>query len=73
MSLARPRYGLPAAPAMANRLFGSERGRALLLGLAAHTGIPLPRMPFAFAIVLAAAAHAVGWPFARSGRFGISV
>jgi phytoene dehydrogenase-like protein len=61
------RLGLPAAPSMASRRFSSERARAFLLGLAAHVGIALERTPFAFAIALATAAHAVGWPFARAG------
>jgi phytoene dehydrogenase-like protein len=61
------RLGLPASPSMASRQFSSERARAFLLGLAAHVGIALGRTPFAFAIALATAAHAVGWPFARGG------
>jgi phytoene dehydrogenase-like protein len=48
--------------------FRTERARALVAGLAAHSLLPLEATASAaFALVLLAAAHAVGWPFARGG------
>lgn len=39
-----------------------------LAGIAGHTLEPLEQVPpAAFGLMLAAAAHAVGWPFARGG------
>jgi phytoene dehydrogenase-like protein len=56
-----------AAPYLRSR-FGTERARGLLAGLAAHSMLPLDRIPsFAMGLVLGVAAHAVGWPFPRGG------
>ena len=45
----------------------------LLAGLAAHTGAPLEQAATAGpALLLAAAAHAVGWPFAKGGAQSIA-
>ncbi len=65
------RFGLAAAqPArlLAGTLFRSERTRALFAGLAGHSFLSLDA-PFsaAIALVLGAAAHAVGWPIPRGG------
>jgi phytoene dehydrogenase-like protein len=65
------RFGLagvrPAAN-LSNAAFTTERARALFIGLAAHAAWPLERpMTSAFGLVLAAAAHVVGWPFAAGG------
>ena len=58
---------LPAS-AMARRWFESTNARALIAGLAAHSALPLDgRGTGALALVLAAAAHLVGWPFPRGG------
>lgn len=50
------------------RLFDGEQARALLAGLGAHSMQPL-RAPGtgAFALLLGALAHAVGWPVVRGG------
>ena len=70
------RMGIPGAlPAvkLARQAFQSERTRALFAGLAGHSFLPLTQ-PFSasFAVVLAAAAHAVGWPIARGGSQAIA-
>lgn len=69
--LLRMRPQLLRASTSARRLvrrFRTERARALLAGHAAHSVLPLDRRPSAaFALVLCAAAHAEGWPFARGG------
>jgi phytoene dehydrogenase-like protein len=63
---------LPAAM-LAQRAFHSVRTRALFAGMAAHSFLSLTQ-PFSssFAIVLAAAAHAVGWPIPRGGSQAIT-
>src|SRR5262249_8501548 len=65
------RFGLQAvrsAKALAEATFDEPRARALVAGLAAHSMLPLDA-PFtaAFALIMGAAAHAVGWPIARGG------
>jgi phytoene dehydrogenase-like protein len=65
------RYGaLGALPAtvLARALFGGERGRAMLAGMAAHSMIDL-REPITggYGLLLAALAHQVGWPVVRGG------
>jgi phytoene dehydrogenase-like protein len=65
------RYGalgaLPAT-ALARALFGGERGRATLAGMAAHSMVDL-RLPITggYGMLLAALAHQVGWPVVRGG------
>ena len=55
----------PAAT-LARGLFRTEPARALFAGMAAHAVLPLEAMgSSAFGWVLAAAAHAVGWPIPR--------
>ena len=65
------RFGLKAlrpATSLAKAYFKTERGRALFAGLAAHSMLPLEKLTTsAVALVLAVAAHAAGWPFARGG------
>jgi phytoene dehydrogenase-like protein len=65
------RFGLSAlrsASGLARSRFGEEKTRALFAGLAAHANVSLGRpLTAGSALVLAAAAHAVGWPIARSG------
>lgn len=63
---------LPAAK-LARQAFQSERTRALFGGLAAHSFLSLEQ-PFSasFGMVLAVAAHAVGWPIARGGSQAIA-
>jgi phytoene dehydrogenase-like protein len=65
------RFGLSAvrsAAGLARSRFEGERARALLAGCSAHSLLSL-RAPVSasFGIVLAASAHAVGWPVARGG------
>lgn len=46
----------------------TREGQALLAGLAAHSTLPLEWAPSAaYALVLAACAHTVGWPLVRGG------
>ncbi|HET9740118.1 MAG TPA: NAD(P)/FAD-dependent oxidoreductase [Solirubrobacteraceae bacterium] len=62
LGLLRPVDGLARAR------FEGPRGRALLAGLAAHSMLRMDERPSAaVALVLALAAHAVGWPVARGG------
>jgi phytoene dehydrogenase-like protein len=65
------RYGvLGALPAtvLARAIFGGERARAMLAGMAAHSMIDL-RQPITggYGLLLAALAHQVGWPVVRGG------
>ncbi len=65
------RFGLRAilpARSLAEDLFHGAPARALFAGIAAHSVMPLESRPTAaFGLVLAIAAHAAGWPFARGG------
>lgn len=70
------RFGVLAAqPArlLAGTVFRTERARALFAGLAAHSFLSLDA-PFssAIALVLGAAAHAVGWPIPQGGSSSIT-
>ncbi len=66
-------WGSLPASVLARRAFGNPRTQALFAGLAAHSFLRLEH-PFSssFGIVLAAAAHAVGWPIPRGGSQAIS-
>lgn len=68
------RFGLEAfrsLTGLATR-FSAPDAPALLAGIAAHAMIPLDQLATAsFALVLAAAGHAVGWPIARGGSQAI--
>ena len=58
---------LQSARAVAGR-FRNQRTRALFAGLAAHSFLSLDEpLSAAFAILMAAPAHAVGWPIPRGG------
>ncbi|MBZ5494266.1 MAG: NAD(P)/FAD-dependent oxidoreductase [Acidobacteriia bacterium] len=65
------KFGMRAirpATSLARAYFKTERGKALFAGLAAHSVLPLEKLTTsAVALVLAVAAHAAGWPFARGG------
>jgi phytoene dehydrogenase-like protein len=65
--------GLQPASSVARRRFRDEPARALFAGLAAHSCLALSK-PFtaSFALVLGAAAHAVGWPIPRGGAQSLS-
>jgi phytoene dehydrogenase-like protein len=55
------------------RRFQQERTRALFAGLAAHSFLSLDEpLSAAFAILMAAPAHAVGWPIPRGGAQALS-
>jgi phytoene dehydrogenase-like protein len=57
-----------SAQGVASRRLRTSEGRALFAGLAGHGMQPLDRLGTAgFAMVLAAGAHAVGWPIVRGG------
>lgn len=62
------RYVMQGAMGLMRRHFRSARTHALFAGLAAHSFLSLdePLSP-AIALVLAAAAHVVGWPIPRGG------
>jgi phytoene dehydrogenase-like protein len=69
------RFGLVAFPSatMLAQVFRSERTKALFAGLAAHSFLGLDEpLSAAFAVTLAAAAHAVGWPIPRGGAQSIT-
>jgi len=70
------RFGLRAirpARRLGEASFEGERARALWAGIAAHSCLPLERRgTAAIALILAASAHAVGWPFPRGGAQAIS-
>jgi phytoene dehydrogenase-like protein len=65
------RYGalgvLPAT-VLARAMFGGERGRAVIAGMAAHSMVDL-RAPITggYGLLLAGLAHQVGWPVVRGG------
>ena len=65
------RFGLDAVRStrgLAEAAFRGERARALFAGIAAHSTLPLEApMGASVGLVLAIAAHAVGWPFPRGG------
>ena len=69
------RFGMVALRSMqglARSRFQEERAGALLAGIAAHATLPLDApATAAFALVLASAGHAVGWPIARGGSGAI--
>jgi phytoene dehydrogenase-like protein len=70
------RFGWTALQSLhrvARHRFSGEAAPALLAGIAAHAMLPLERAGTAsFALVLGAAAHAVGWPIAKGGSQAIS-
>ena len=69
------RFGLTALQAcdrVGRSHFRGAKARAIFAGCAAHSMVPLDRLATAsFGIVLAASAHAVGWPCARRGSQSI--
>jgi phytoene dehydrogenase-like protein len=69
--IALVRFGIPAlcpATVLVKLLFKREPARALFAGIAAHSFLPLEApASSAFALVLAVAGHAVGWPIPRGG------
>ncbi len=62
-----------SSESLAHARFAEEPARALFAGIAAHGLLPLSRRPTAaVALLLGAAAHAVGWPAARGGAGRLS-
>jgi phytoene dehydrogenase-like protein len=67
LALFSARAALPASM-LARRVFRGSRARGLFAGLAAHSMLPLTRVPSsAFGLVLGLLGHSVGWPLARGG------
>ncbi len=65
-------FSARSARGAANSLFVGSRARGLFAGLAAHSLLPLEQSPSAaVAFALAAAGHAFGWPFPKSGARAI--
>ena len=64
---------LSSANALANRLFGEQRAKALFAGCAAHSflGFDEP-LSATFGVLLGVTAHAVGWPIPRGGAQAIT-
>ncbi len=59
---------LRPARALAESTFAGEPARGFFAGHASHSVLPLERRPTAaFALLLLALGHAVGWPFPRGG------
>jgi len=59
---------LRSAKSLADAKFKNDRTKALFAGIAAHSFMPLDNpLSASFTLVLAAAAHAVGWPIPRRG------
>ncbi len=69
------RFGLKAlrsSTGLANSRFTGPRAKAIFAGCAAHSVLPLDKLGTAsFGLVLALAAHAIGWPCVRGGSVKI--
>ncbi len=69
--VALARFGLRAvrsARGLAESLFEGEKARGLFAGNAAHSALPMERVPSgAFGLVFATLGHTVGWPFPKGG------
>jgi phytoene dehydrogenase-like protein len=60
--------GLLPATVLGRTVFGGERARAALAGMAAHSMVDLRRpITGGYGLLLAALAHQVGWPVVRGG------
>lgn len=67
------RHAIRSAEALARHQFKGPRARGLFAGLAAHSFLPLSQSPSsAIGLVLAIAAHSVGWPIPEGGSQKIS-
>ena len=65
--------GITSARSLANRVFRSERTKALFAGFAAHSFLALDEpLTAAFAIMFGVTAHAVGWPIPQRGSQSIA-
>jgi phytoene dehydrogenase-like protein len=66
-------YGMRSARGLARGLFADERTRALFAGCAAHSILPLERMPSAaVGLLFALTGHLVDWPVAVGGSGAIA-
>jgi phytoene dehydrogenase-like protein len=66
-------YAFQSAQSLAASHFRKPRTRALFAGLAAHSFLSLDQpLSSSIGLVLAAAAHAVGWPIPRGGAQSIT-
>jgi len=64
---------MQSAEKLAARHFRDAPARAFFAGVAAHSALPLNRLPSgAFALVLGISVHVAGWPFARGGSQAIA-
>jgi len=65
--------GFPSAIALSQHWFRNSRTKALFAGLAAHSVLALDEpLSASFGLMLAVAAHAVGWPIPRGGAQSIT-
>lgn len=68
---AAAKFGILAARSasgLARSTFQTPKARAVFAGMAAHSVLPLDRIPSAaFGIVIGVSAHVFGWPFPRGG------
>ena len=66
-------YAVKPAKALASTIFKNDKSRAVFAGLAAHSCLALEQYgTSAFGLILAALAHAIGWPVAQCGSQSIS-
>lgn len=66
-------YAIKPAKALASTIFKNDKSRAVFAGLAAHSCLALEQNgTSAFGLILAALAHAIGWPVAQGGSQSIS-
>ncbi|MFW6125554.1 MAG: phytoene desaturase family protein [Chloroflexota bacterium] len=67
------RIAIRSVTSLANSVFTGEHARAFLADLGAHSIMPLERASTAaYALMLCAAGHAVGWPLVRRGSQAIA-
>ncbi|MFN2384036.1 MAG: phytoene desaturase family protein [Gemmatimonadota bacterium] len=67
------RRAIRSATGLGAARFRGERARALLAGLAAHSGQPLEApLTAGLGLVLATLAHLAGWPLVRGGSQGLA-
>jgi phytoene dehydrogenase-like protein len=66
-------YGLRSSVGLSKSRFQEEPARALFSGIAAHSVLPLHKIPSAaFSLVLGLYGHARGWPMVRGGAHQLS-
>lgn len=66
-------YGLFSAKLLSNAMFKTTAAKALFMGCAAHSILPLNKaFTASFGLVLATSAHSAGWPFAKGGSVTIA-